>query len=109
MVPTLVFERGAFKIGPGGVLGARLAPFGSTLVPWVGLERPLGTPGASLGNISGASWPSLFAPGRLLGAPGTLLGTLGSIWDHLGIDLGLFWDRVELDVGQLFDAVCVCS
>ena len=61
MVPTLVLERGAFKIGLGGVLGSSLTQFGLH-----------------------------FGPGRSWAAPGTLLSALGSPGVDLGPFRGRF-------------------
>ena len=86
--------------------GSILAPFWCPGAVWSDPWALVGRPWTTLGGLSGASWPPLGAPGRLLGAPGTLLGPSwapwgrpGSIWDHLEVDLGLFWDRIELDFG----------
>ena len=101
MVPTLVFERGAFKIGLGGVLGSSLAPFWFLFgaLGWSGmtLGRSWGDLGGSLGRLLAAPGRSWAAPGSSWNAPGTLLGALGSP----RVDLGAFEGRFGIILGPI--------
>ena len=93
MLLILVFERGAFKIGLGGVLGSSLAPFWLLFdaLGWSGatLGRSWGDLGGSLGRLLAAPGPSWATPGSSRDAPGTLLGALESP----GVDLEPFGGR----------------
>ena len=92
MIPALVFERGAFKINLGRILGSSLAPF-AFLFDALGqsgaaLGRSWGDLGQSLGRLLAAPEHSWVVPGTSISAPGNLLGALESP----GVDLGPFGD-----------------